>query len=118
MLEWEVNIADHRLLNDLLGALLDPDPDADPGMSYFRKARVGQFDGFSVHVFANEHPRPHFRVKYAGESADFSIDDGSHPVVVFLGITERSKPGTIAKKNSKHAWNRMRPTDCPVGPIR
>ena len=34
---------------------------------------VGNFNGFKVEIFSNEHPPPHFRIKYQGMTGNFSI---------------------------------------------
>jgi hypothetical protein len=118
MPEWIVELEDPAALGDLIGALEDPDPNPDPHLSYLRKALVGQFEGFSVHVFSNEHPPPHFRVRYAGETADFTID-GCQQIAGGLQRYQRRIRAWHGRNKERlvHAWNRRRPTDCPVGPI-
>ena len=118
MTEWLVELEDSAGLGDLWGALNDPDPDPNPELSYLIKALVGQFDGFSVHIYANEHPPPHFRVSYAGETADFTIKNCEQ----IAGGLQRfyRKIRAWHGRNRKRlicAWNERRPTDCPVGPF-
>ena len=118
MREWLIELEEPRALRDLWGALNDPDPDPDPGLSYFQKALVGQFEGFSVHIYADEHPPPHFRVKYSGETADFTLTDCQQ---LKGGLQRYSRKIKAWHKRNKRLlireWNRLRPTDCPVGPV-
>lgn len=79
---------------------------------------VERFNGLKVEIFSNEHPPPHFRVKYQSSTANFQISD----------CTRLNGSGEILKyeknilkwwKENKQAlidcWNSMRPSDCPVG---
>ncbi len=118
MTEWMVQVEDGRILGDLWGALNDPDPNPDPAASYLSKARVGQFAGFSVHIFSDEHPPPHFRVNYAGETADYTIRDCQQ---IRGGLRKHYRRIRAWHARNKEqlviAWNELRPTDCPVGPF-
>ena len=88
----------------------------------FRKALVENIDGLKIEIFANEHPPPHFRVKYQGMTANFRISDGG------VENGDRAllrKYGKNIKswwnKNKPHLikiWNERRPADCPVGEYR
>jgi hypothetical protein len=118
MPHWDFELDDSAALGDLWGTLNDPDPDPDPELSYLIKALVDQFEGFSVHIYADEHPPPHFRVTYAGESADFTIDTCEQ----IAGGLKRYRRKIRAwhgrnRRRLVQAWNKRRPTDCPVGPI-
>ena len=80
---------------------------------------VDQIGGLKVEVFANEHPPPHFRVKYAGDTANFKIDDCSK---INGGLDKwyrniRKWHGAN-KETLIKAWDETRPTDCPVGKYR
>ena len=71
-----------------------------------------------VYVLADEHPPPHFHVKYNGESNSFSLADGTpmHPSnglkPFFKNISKWYK---INKKAVIESWNKNRPDNCPVG---
>lgn len=95
------------------GALLD-----DHGRRSLEEARVGSIDGLRVEIFAREHPPPHFRVFYQGESANFDVCSGEQ---LTAGLTKwlRNIRTWHRANRSKlvEEWNRMRPSDCPVGPV-
>lgn len=80
---------------------------------------VDRFVGLRVEVFAREHPPPHFRVSCDRESANYRIAD-----CVQLNGGLRREYGTIREWHADNkqrlidAWNRLRPTDCPVGKYR
>lgn len=97
------------------GPMLD-----ENGMRMLNEEQVGRLGGMSVQIQANEHPPPHFHVRYEGENASFSIADG----VRLKGIKGLEK----FDKNILHwwkenyctlieVWNRTRPTGCPVGEV-
>lgn len=85
------------------------------------KEFVDRINGVKVEVFANEHPPPHFRVKYQGSTANFRISDcgllnGSGEVLKYeknVRLWWKVKKQTLID-----AWNKSRPTDCPVGEYR
>ena len=85
------------------------------------EAVAGTEGGFKFEVFANEHPPPHFRASYNGESASFSIE-GCERIKNNIGLDRHDQK--IRKwwgKNKKELikrWNEMRPSDCPVGEIK
>ncbi|WP_456638430.1 DUF4160 domain-containing protein [Bradyrhizobium sp. USDA 10063] len=90
---------------------------AEPGVAYSLVARVS---GLSMVIWADEHPPPHFHVRYQGEDASFSILEcrrlaGTQGLERYerriRGWWESHKFDLIQK------WNEMRPADCPVGPI-
>jgi hypothetical protein len=47
----------------------------DRGNRYLVEELVANLNGLRIQIFSREHPPPHFRVTYAGETADFSISD-------------------------------------------
>jgi Domain of unknown function (DUF4160) len=81
---------------------------------------VERVNGLKIHIFGNEHAPPHFHVQSAEINAAFAIRD--------CALLE----GTVDSKTKKlivywhrmsiaklvEVWNRTRPTDCPVGPIK
>ena len=119
MAEWTVQLTDNAALNDLWGALDHPDETAGEDTFYFSKKRIGQFNGLIVEVYSNEHPPPHFRVRYSGASADYRIDNceqmngdlGRHYHQIRMWH-KRNKAKLI------DAWDERRPSDCPVGRFR
>jgi hypothetical protein len=119
--EWLVPFTDElalaslqRLLDEVEGELSSKHPGA------FRIAeRIARLGGLTIEVFAREHPPPHFRVKYNGETANFRISDGEQ----LNGGLERYRR-VIAdwwranKELLIQAWDSRRPSDCPVGVYR
>jgi hypothetical protein len=82
---------------------------------------VAEVKGLRVEIRADEHPPPHFHVVYQGEDASFSITSG----VRLRGnrglerFERKIKEWWAANQtNLVDVWNRTRPTDCPVGPIK
>jgi len=79
--------------------------------------RIGKL---KVIIYSSEHPPPHFHVKYDGEENSFSISACS-PLYPNGGLKQYFR--NIKKWHSNNrtnlisAWNRLRPSDCPVGPI-
>lgn len=74
----------------------------------------------SVQLYADEHPPPHFHVCHAGESVAFSLDTGTR-LPDMKGLKGFDKNVTRWWRNHQcelvAMWNRLRPTDCPVGPV-
>ena len=120
MSEWVVDI-DVALAEELAESIRQgPVLEIKDGeaMRMLTEETVARIEGLKVEIFANEHPPPHFRVKYQGSTANFTIEDckrmnGSGQILRF-------------EKNVKHwwstnktklieTWNRLRPSDCPVG---
>ena len=82
---------------------------------------VARVNGLSIEIRLKEHPPPHFHVTYKDEDACYSIIDcnrlpGTVGLEGFDGIIrnwwENHQQFLIEK------WNKSRPTDCPVGPIK
>lgn len=80
---------------------------------------VDRFCGLKIEIFANEHPPPHFRVLCGDETANYRIDDCEQ---INGGLRIYSKQvkqwHRENRQNVIDAWNRHRPTDCPVGEFR
>jgi hypothetical protein len=91
----------------------------DQGQRYLVEELVATLDGLRIQIFSRDHPPPHFRVTYAGTSADFSISD-CEKLVGDLSKWERTIRAWHAenKNNLIEVWNRTRPSDCPVGAYR
>ncbi len=120
MTEYSVLVSDEvcKELEQSLnfGPMLD-----DNGLRQLNEELVDRIDGLKVEVFSNEHPPPHFRVKYQGHTANFEIKDctvinGDKNVLKF------EKNIKCWWKKNKQAlidtWNETRPSDCPVGVYR
>ena len=107
-------------LAELLSELLVGGYSVSPrGDLYYIKQLVARVRGLRIHVYAREHPPPHFHVESADVDATFTIDackylggniDGREVRLVEWWYAH-AKPALIA------AWNVSRPSDCPVGPI-
>ena len=75
---------------------------------------------FKVEIFSEEHPPPHFRVIYAGDSNCFRIDDCT-PMYKY-GLKNHLE--LIREWHTAHklvlieTWDRTRPADCPVGKFK
>ena len=92
----------------------------DQGRRFLTEETVATLDGgLKVQLFSREHPPPHFRVFYSGESADFAISD-CRKLAGGLAKWERTIRAWHAdnKDNLIEVWNRTRPGDCPVGAYR
>ncbi len=82
---------------------------------------VARIEGVSIHVYSNEHPPPHFHVKYGGQKASFRIDtcdilEGSlgkrQNKIVKYWHEGQGKPVLIK------VWDQTRPGDDTVGVYR
>lgn len=117
MREWVVAVPDglvKQLGDDFRsGALLD-----SHGRRSLDEAQVGSINGLRVEIFAREHPPPHFRVFYQGESANFDVCSGE-PLTAGLTKWLRNirKWHQTNRTMLVEQWNLMRPSDCPVGPV-
>jgi hypothetical protein len=91
----------------------------DDGIRYLTEETVARLNGLKIQVFSNEHPPPHFRVVYGGETANFSIKDCTR---LNGGLDRWLKNIRIWHMDNKQAlidaWNSNRPSDCPVGIYR
>ena len=71
-----------------------------------------------IEIFADEHPPPHFRVKFKNKTANFRIKDCislNGDAVVKRNIREIKKWWRDHKQDLIDTWNDSRPADCPVG---
>jgi len=90
------------------------------GSRYLTEGQVVTVGGLKISVFSDEHPPPHFRVDFQGESANFEITTGNR-LPGQRGLERFNR--NIAKwwKQNKllvaTAWNSARPTDCTVGVV-
>lgn len=114
---WRIEV--DRALVDSLEASLDQGPIVDNlGRRLLTEAKVGVDGGLKFEIFANEHPPPHFRVSYQGETANFTIHDCRK---INGGLDRFSKNIRQWYQSNRDSlirtWNERRPTDCPVGVI-
>ena len=88
----------------------------DQGQHYLTEELVAHLKGLKIEIFSMEHPPPHFRVKYAGETANYSIKDCTQLNGELKKWYRNIKQWHSANKQILiNTWNRTRPTDCPVG---
>lgn len=91
------------------------------GLRLLTEEVVDRINGLKIEVFSNEHPPPHFRVKYQSSTANFRISDcerlnGSGEVLKYeknVRLWWGDNKQTLIE-----AWNNNRPSDCPVGEYR
>lgn len=119
MPEWETIITDVGAVTTLgecfaRGGLID-----DAGKRWLNEEEVGRIGSLKISVFSNEHPPPHFRVSYQGETANYRISDCAK----LNGGLDRFNRN-IKKWHAVHkpmlidTWNETRPNNCPVGRYR
>lgn len=109
-----------KLVNDLADCLAAGPMIDDRGSRTLNEEEVSRIGKMSVQIQSDEHPPPHFHIMFAGENASFAIADGKR----LPGIRGLEKYDRNIRKWWKAnrcelilAWNRLRPTDCPVGTI-
>ena len=81
----------------------------DDGTLYSIRQLVAKVNGLKIEVFAREHPPPHFHISGADIDATFTL------------TTCKYLQGKISGREAvlvKWWYERSRPSDCPVGPIR
>lgn len=112
--EWKIEVPE---LAGSLASDFEEGPIIDErGNRFLLEQQVAMLDGLKIEIFSDEHPPPHFRVLYSGETASFAIKD-CRKLVGGLTKWERN----IRRWHAAHkadliaAWNRTRPTGCPVG---
>lgn len=86
------------------------------------RALVDRINGLTINIYPNEHPPPHFHVKSADIDAVFNLMDGSYIRGRVNKKTQESIEYWYLNLNGHlkaiEIWNKTRPADCPVGPIR
>jgi hypothetical protein len=123
MSEWSVDLED-KLLAELAESIRQGpvvEIRGDTGLRLLTEETVGRIKGLKIEVFSNEHPPPHFRVKYQGSTANFTIREcnrmnGSGEILRFeknIHLWWQTNKQKLIDK-----WNSSRPTDCPVGEYR
>lgn len=115
--EWVVQVP--KDLEQELAESFQMGPIVNGNLRKIEEQLVAQLNGLKIEIFANEHPPPHFRVRYAGETADYAIADCQQ---LSGGLSKWYK--NVKKWHQKNkdrlisVWNATRPTDCPVGAYR
>ena len=116
--EWTIDVS-ANLSQELADSFKQGPIFDDQGRRLLTEELIAHLNGLKIEVFANEHPPPHFRVKYSGETANYKISDCSQ---LNGGLDKWYK--NVKKWHQKNKqllidiWNRTRPTDCPVGEYR
>ncbi|WP_043463636.1 DUF4160 domain-containing protein [Azovibrio restrictus] len=105
------------------GYIVELKEERDDGceLVYLEKAAAGMLGALKMYIYADEHPPPHFHVKYQGKENSFRIDDASplYPDGDLKKWFKNIKKWHMQNKEELIAtWNRMRPEGCPVGPIQ
>jgi Domain of unknown function (DUF4160) len=118
----------HDTCIDSLGKCLDYGPieqlaeegDGKQEIRFIQKGLFAKLNGLKIYIYSEEHPPPHFHVIYNDEENSFSILDAS-PLYPDGQLFKYFK--NIKKWHKKHkealanAWNKSRPSDCPVGRV-
>lgn len=118
--EWAFEVNDASALTELRHALVADDAATSQAQDPDRiELLVDRFANLRVEVFAREHGVPHFRVTDGERAANYRIADCGQ-----LNGTRHFSDRAIRRWYEGNrekliaAWDRMRPTDCPVGPFR
>ena len=119
MPEWTIEVTDPKALKSLEDSFTQDQISEHADTRMIVKEEVDRIGSVKISVLSNEHPPPHFRVSYHGETANYEISDCAKlngDLDRFDGNIQR---WCIANKSVLiEAWNRNRPTDCPVGEYR
>lgn len=112
--------------SDLLGELLfkfewcerfiNSNPSLEVVLRVGLRAAIIRHDDFSLHIYPNDHGKPHFHVRSNGETAAFFIENGER-VPGHDGLARRDEIVKFIWEKDKlqiaKAWNETRPTDKP-----
>lgn len=120
MTDWSINLSQEAI--DELAESFRQGPILEinngRGLRLLTEETIARFDGLKVEVFSNEHPPPHFRVKYQSSTANYTIANCSR-INGNGEVLKYEKNIALWWRDNKSAliecWNRLRPTDCPVG---
>src|SRR5208337_1406457 len=117
MKEWIFKI--DRTLTAELAKDFGLGPLMDNGKRLLEEQTIASLNGLTIEVFSREHPPPHFRVTYQGESNNFDICTGQPLEGNALKKWRRNILSWHAMHRDEliNAWNRLRPSDCPVGDV-
>ncbi len=109
----------HELTRELSESFQNGPIIDDNGCRFLTEELVANLNGLKIQIFSREHPPPHFRVEYAGETANYSIKDCDQ-----LNGGLKKWYRNIQKWHSKNkqtlidTWNATRPDGCTVGKYR
>jgi len=83
------------------------------------QVKAPELPDLKIQIYSKEHPPPHFHVDTSENSASFRITDckmidGYFPGKKYKVIRRWWKNNVQRLVNE---WNRIRPTDCPVGEV-
>jgi hypothetical protein len=84
------------------------------------RALVEALGSLRIVIHPNEHPPPHFHVIGSGINASFAIDNCAL-LRGDIGSRERQLVEYWHRRGRTRlvdVWNKTRPSDCPVGPIK
>jgi len=88
-------------------------------LGYERRHLFGRINGIKIEIFSNEQTPPHFHITAPGFKASFRIDNCElHEGEVNSSTYKRIKE--FYSKNRDQLidlWNKLRPSNCPVGPV-
>jgi len=117
--QWVVDLQDQSVVNHLRQSLSAAERRQASLRDDALELLVDRFGALRIEVFAREHPPPHFRVICGEESANYRIAD-CHQLNGGLRRHHRIVREWHAQNKHKliDAWNRQRPSDCPVGEYR
>ncbi len=116
--EWSVDVplkvAEELARSFQLGPILD-----DSRKRFLTEELVANLNGLKIEIFSREHPPPHFRINYAGETANYSIKDCTQLNGSLKKWYRNIRDWHSQNKNLLiETWNKTRPSDCPVGQYR
>ncbi len=115
--EWTVALP--RVLEEQLARSFRNGPILEGTKHLLEEELVANLDGLKIEVFSREHPPPHFRVCYAGETANYTIAACSQLNGGLKKWYKNIKEWHVENKQQLiDIWNTTRPTDCPVGQYR
>ncbi len=117
--QWIVELDDEMAIAELKASLLAEERRNPSSGDDALELLVDRVGALRIEVLAREHPPPHFRVICGRESANYRIAD-CHQLNGGLRRQYRSVREWHANNKDKliDAWNRHRPSDCPVGVYR
>ena len=88
-------------------------------LGYERRQLLGRINGIKIEIFPNEHTPPHFHITAPDFKASFTIDKCELHEGNVSASTHKKIEEFYAKNRDQiiDLWNRLRPYNCPVGPI-
>ncbi|MGO8930357.1 MAG: DUF4160 domain-containing protein [Limisphaerales bacterium] len=119
MPEWVIDFAELVAVDELHTSFAQGPIIDDQGRRRIDEVQVARLGALSIQILSDEHPPPHFRVSYQGETANYRISDGGQ---MNGGLTRFYR--NIRRWHSQNkqllinTWNARRPTNCPVGIYR